>query len=180
MIKKITLSGEIINVNWTPDSICNLFKEKSVSFTELLQSNKSSTNKFIRDLYILACIASLETSGESKEKANLLNRYARNIKRISNDYEKLFRREDMNEECEDAMLNNIDRMQARLFYLTTQFTVHPCTNIAGSIVELLNKLCRHPQIELLPAQRYIYSQSLNYWRSKLIRNADEKKEVVLH
>lgn len=86
----------------------------------------------------------------------------------------------MNESSENGMLNNIDRMQARLFYLTTQFTVHPCVNIAGSIVELLNNLCRHPQIELLPAQRYIYSQSLNYWRSKLINNAKDSNKAVLH
>jgi len=35
-------------------------------------------------------------------------------------------------------------------------------------------------IELLPAQHYIYSQSLNYWRSRLVSSPKPRKKEELH
>ena len=120
----------------------------------------------------------------------MLINYAKQIKEISNDYDALFRRKNMSEavplckqndeEAEEPAINNIDRLQARLFYLTTQFSVHPCTHVAGHIVESLTQLCKHPHIELLPAQHYIYSQSLNYWRSRLINAPKTKSKEKYH
>ncbi|MEO1925650.1 MAG: hypothetical protein ABGY08_06650, partial [Gammaproteobacteria bacterium] len=69
--------------------------------------------------------------------------------------------ESNSEVAEDSAINTIDRLQARLFYLMKQYTMNPCIHLAGHIVELLRNLCQHPHIELLPAQHYIYSQSLN-------------------
>ena len=80
----------------------------------------------------------------------------------------------------DISINSIDRLQARLFYLITQYSLHPCTHIAGHIVKQLTSLCQHPHIELLPAQHYIYSQSINYWRSRLVHNRIPISNQELH
>ena len=90
--------------------------------------------------------------------------------------------ETANSEPQDASssVETIDRLQARLFYLMTQYSVHPCQHLAGHIVDQLNCLCRHPHIELLPTQRYIYSQSLNYWRSRVVVQDKNSQSMVLH
>lgn len=77
-------------------------------------------------------------------------------------------------------ITSIDRLQARLFYLVTQFSLHPCTHIAELIVKQLTSLCEHPHIELLPAQHYIYCQSINHWRSKLFINAKQTSLQIVH
>ena len=190
MLRKIKTLDKAYIVNWAPDDVCSLLKNKSITADVLVQMNKLSTNKLIRDFYLLACRASLSSSAIENKKAVMLSNYAKAIKQISNDYENLFGRKQMTEAVsvsenktetvEDSSINNIDRMQARLFYLTTQFSVHPCTHLAGHIVQLLTNLCQHPHIELLPAQRYIYSQSLNYWRSRLINNPQPANKEALH
>ena len=192
MLRKIIALDKVYFVNWTPEEVCSLLENKTISASNLVQKNKVSTKKLIKDFYLLACRASLNAVDGEDRKAIILRNYANAIKRISNDYEKIFRRQTMTETAvtepetnaqsnEDSVLNNIDRMQARLFYLTTQFSAHPCTHLAGHIVELLTKLCKHPHIELLPAQHYIYSQSLNYWRSRLVRSCSEQgTSVQLH
>lgn len=190
MLRKIKTLDKAYFVNWTPDAVCSLLKKESITADSLVQSNKLSTNKLIRELFLLACRASLSTSEVSNKKAMTLSSYAKAIKKISNDYEDLFGRkvmteavtefEGMNEAVEEATINTIDRLQARLFYLITQYSVHPCTHLAGHIVELLNSLCQHPHIELLPAQHYIYSQSLNYWRSRLINTQEPTNKKHLH
>jgi DNA helicase IV len=190
MLRKIITLNKAYMVEWTPEDVCNLLSKNAIRADKLVQSNKHSTNKLIKDFFLLACRASLCSAKKAEAKANLLRNYAKSIKQISNDYDDLFRRQHMTEavtesdtkieSSEDSSINNIDRMQARLFYLTTQFSVHPCTHLAGHIVELLTSLCKHPHIELLPAQHYIYSQSLNYWRSRLIKNAEPRSKAELH
>jgi len=86
----------------------------------------------------------------------------------------------IHQSVEDQTNNNIDRLQARLFYLITQYSVNPCTHIAGHIVKQLTCLCQHPHIDLMPAQHYIYSNSLNYWRSRLINNGIPADKRELH
>jgi hypothetical protein len=188
MLKKIITLNKAYLVNWTPKDVCYLLKDESITAGELIQSNKLNTNKLIRELYLLACRASLTTT--ENEKATTLTNYAKAIKQISRDYEKLFGRKLMteavslskstNEVKDDSVIINIDRLQARLYYLMTQHSVHPCTHIASHIVEILIKLCQHPHIELMPAQHYIYSQSLNYWRSRLIINSSVKYKESFH
>jgi hypothetical protein len=186
MLRKIITLDKAYVVNWTPDDVCLLLKSKSITADSLIQSNKLNTNKLVRELFLLACRASLSSS----DKATTLSNYAKAIKQISNDYEGLFRRrvmtevttmtENKKEISEDSAINTIDRLQARLFYLTTQYSVHPCIHIANHIVELLTSLCKHPNIELLPAQHYIYSQSINYWRSCLVKNSVPKTRAEFH
>lgn len=190
MLRKVITLSKAYSVNWTPDDVCNLLAINSITANKLVQFNKLNTNKLIREFYKLACRASLNSSVNENNKAAMLINYAKEIKELSNDYEVLFGRKIMSEavpiakhndeEGEDSVINNIDRLQARLFYLTTQFSVHPCTHVAGHIVESLTQLCKHPHIELLPAQHYIYCQSLNYWRSRLINSPKSKSKVELH
>jgi hypothetical protein len=190
MLRKIQALNKVHYVNWTPEEVCLLLQENSIKANDLVQSNKYKTKKLIKELFLLACRASLSSAENEDSKACLLRHYAKSIKQISNDYDDLFRRQHMTEAVsesgsktetkEDSSINNIDRMQARLFYLTTQFSVHPCTHLAAHIVELLTSLCKHPHIELLPAQHYIYSQSLNYWRSRLVNNQQSVQKPVLH
>jgi nitric oxide reductase large subunit len=188
MLKKIITLNKAYLVNWTPKDVCYLLKDKSITAGELIQSNKLNTNKLIRELYLLACRASL--SSTENEKAATLTNYAKAITQISSDYENLFGRKSMtqsvtsskstNDAKDDSVIINIDRLQARLYYLMTQYSVHPCTHIAAHIVEILTRLCQHPHIELIPAQHYIYSQSLNYWRSRLMSNSSVKNKESLH
>ena len=190
MLRKIIALDKVYFVDWSPENVCDLLENKLISANKLVQKNKNNTNKLVKDFYLLACRASLNASNLDDRKAIMLRNYAKRLKKISNDYEQLFRRQTMTEAVteseqtkpvnDDSAINNIDRMQARLFYLTTQFSAHPCTHLAGHIVELLTKLCKHPHIELLPAQHYIYSQSLNYWRSRLINCAQPKGKAELH
>jgi hypothetical protein len=190
MLRKILTLNKAYFVEWTPNDVCHLLSKYAITAGELVQSNKGHTKRLIKDFFLLACRASLSSSENDIKKATTLRHYAKAINQISNDYEYLFRRQDMSETVveaekqtetnENASINNIDRMQARLFYLTTQFSIHPCTHLAGHIVELLTSLCKHPHIELLPAQHYIYSQSLNYWRSRLVNNCNGKKQEQLH
>ena len=65
-------------------------------------------------------------------------------------------------------LPSLDKLQAQLFRLLTQYSVRPCNHVASHIVQSLTHLCEHPLIELVPEQRSIYSQSLNMWRSRLL------------
>jgi hypothetical protein len=66
--------------------------------------------------------------------------------------------------------HDLDSLQAGLFYLTTQYSIHPCTRIASKIVEHLDMLCSHPHIALVPEQNRIYSKLINLWRSRLFQN----------
>lgn len=75
---------------------------------------------------------------------------------------------------------SLDRLQARIFYLITQYSQRPCAHLAANIVKELNNVCHHPHIELLPAQQYIYSQSINYWRSRLVHCSEPTNKVKLH
>ncbi len=171
MLKKLIIANKPQTVNWTPSSVCKLLECGLVRAEQLIQPTKNNTHKLIRDLYLLACQAALKAPMIKSKEAELLRSYARTIKQISEEYDHLFRRQTMieaepqyestKEKANDSSINNIDRMQARLFYLTTQFSVHPCTHLAGHIVDLLTSLCKHPHIELLPAQPSIYSQSMN-------------------
>ena len=81
---------------------------------------------------------------------------------------------------DEMVSNSIDRLQARLFYLITQYSLHPCKHLAAHIVNQLTNLCQHPHIELLPAQHYIYSQSINLWRSRLLNDCDVQNKQQLH
>lgn len=62
---------------------------------------------------------------------------------------------------------SLDTLQAALFYLTTQYSFHPCPIVAAAIVEHLTLLCNHPHIELIPAQNRVFAKLLNIWRACL-------------
>ena len=186
MLRKIETIRKTYLVNWLAYDVCHFLQEKSIKAEQLIQADKNKTNKLIRQLFLLACQASLSSGVVENKESVLLSNYAKSIKQISEDYQILFRRSAVSEKTgrakqdSDSMTCSIDRLQARLFYLITQYSLHPCTHIAANIVEQLSCLCRHPHIELLPAQHYIFSQSINYWRSRLLQNAMPADGQELH
>lgn len=184
MQKTLYTLNKTFYVEWTPDDVCVVLNQNHISANDLIQSNKSKTKKIVREFYLLACRASLNRSASDYINSRMLNRYAREIKQISNEYENIFwsslMSNSIHQSVEEATNNNIDRLQARLFYLITQYSVNPCTHIAGHIVKQLTCLCQHPHIDLMPAQHYIYSNSLNYWRSRLINNCIPADKRELH
>ncbi len=171
-------------MKWTPDDVCDLINKNTISANDLIQSNKLNTKKLVKEFYLLACRASLKTSMTDHFNAILLNRYARAMKLICSEYERLFWSNSMSntnqQPVEESTNNNIDKLQARLFYLITQYSENPCAHIAGHIVKLLTSLCQHPHIELMPAQHYIYSNSVNYWRSRLNVSCVSVSKKVIH
>lgn len=185
MLRKIQTLNKTYFINWTPSEVCYFLQLKSIRAEQLIQLNKQHTHKLVRQFFLLACQASLNLERESRE-AVLLRTYAKAIKQISTDYENLFRRTEVSAKMNQAELEidtdtsicSIDRLQARLFYLITQYSLQPCTHLAGHIVNQLTSLCRHPHIELMPAQQYIYSQSINYWRSRLINNTTSANNKI--
>lgn len=185
MRKKLQTLNKHYFIKWTPDEVCRLLREHAIRAEDMIQSSRAQTRRLIRELYLLACQAGLVGSARTDAQASLLSRYASAIKQISHDYDNLFRRTRMIETANPdpqnaASVETIDRLQARLFYLLTQYSVHPCQHLAGHIVEQLNCLCQHPHIELLPTQRYIYSQSLNYWRSRVVMRDKCSQNMTLH
>jgi len=170
-------------VDWTPDDVCMVLNENDITANDLIQSSKFNTKKIVKEFYLLACRASLKPTITDLINSRLLNRFAKEIKEISNGYENLFWSSLMSnsiQQYEEEPTKNIDRLQARLFYLVTQYSVNPCTHIAGHIVKQLTYLCQHPHISLMPAQHYIYSNSLNYWRSRLVNNCIPANRQELH
>jgi hypothetical protein len=186
MLRKIIAINRTYYVNWTAKDVCSLFEVKVVKASDLIQSNKLQTNKLIRELYLLACRASINSNNLNNKESLLLRSYANSIRQISDEYQNLFRRTEVKEmiagsgQETDKTINSIDRLQARLFYLMTQYSLHPCTHLAGHIVKQLTCLCQHPNIELLPAQHYIYCQLINYWRSRLINKCIPANKQELH
>ncbi len=175
MARKLQTLNRTYFIKWTPADVCYLFELKSIKAEQLIQLDELRTRSLIRELYLLACKASLNSINKSTKESSLLSSYAKRIKQISDDYKKLFGRNDVSENVSQIeQINeptiNIDRLQARLFYLITQYSMHPCVHLAEHIVKQLTILCQHPHIELMPAQHYIYCQSINYWRSKLLQN----------
>ncbi|GJM04340.1 MAG: hypothetical protein DHS20C09_03310 [marine bacterium B5-7] len=184
MLKTLYTLNKTFYVEWTPDDVCEVLNNNAITANELVQSNKLNTKKLVREFYLLACRASLKPSASDHMNAIVLNRYARAMKLISREYEKLFWSSSMSnsvqQSVEEPTNNNIDKLQARLFYLITQYSENQCSHIAGHIVNLLTSLCRHPHIDLMPAQHYIYSNSINYWRSRLSNNGTSVNKQELH
>lgn len=186
MLKRLLIANKPQTVKWTPADVCELLRCGFIRAEQLIQPTKNNTHKLSRDLFLLACQASLSSGRSISKEAEILRSYAKSINQISKEYDHLFRREAVSNETysvkeeKTSSINSIDRLQARLFYLITQYSSNPCTHIATHIVQQLTSLCQHPNIELMPAQHYIYSQSINYWRSRLLKNVDQKNQKILH
>ena len=58
----------------------------------------------------------------------------------------------------------IDQLQAGLFYLMTQYSFSHSPEVAAKVVEQLKTLLHHPHIDLMPVQHTILSTLLNQWR----------------
>lgn len=90
MLKHIRVNNYPCQIKWSPDEVCDLFIHKSISADQLIQENKTSTHKLIRDLYLLACQAALSNPMKKSKEAEILRTYAQSIKETSEIYDNLF------------------------------------------------------------------------------------------
>ena len=60
-----------------------------------------------------------------------------------------------------------DDLMASLFVLITHHSLNKCGNSLTTIVERLNQISAHPEIELYPNQKLVIAKIHNLWRAKL-------------
>jgi hypothetical protein len=90
MLKHIRVKNNLCIINWTPNEVCELLTYNAIKAEQLIQENKTSTRKLIRDLYLLACQASLKNPLIKSKEARVLRTYAKTIKETSEYYDNLF------------------------------------------------------------------------------------------
>lgn len=64
----------------------------------------------------------------------------------------------------DEMLPDTALIQTALCYLTTRYTVRPCSGLAHMIVHHLQMLLAHPDMAGLPEREKIHRKLLQHWR----------------
>jgi len=75
---------------------------------------------------------------------------------------------------------SLDRLQASLFYLMTQYSNHHCPMIAKAIVNHINYVYRHPHSDLLPEQKKMFAKLIDYWQSRLPINKTVQRKKWLN
>lgn len=173
MLKELRIKDHSLQIEWQPTTVGRYLDEQRVHVDDLLQADKQQTKKLCRELFLLAARASLHESETVRGYAVLLRHYARSLSTLTRQQPNRKRRQAMhhsrNLNHHTTEQPSLDGLQAQLFRLLTQYSLHPCRHLANNIVQALTHLCQHPHIELVPEQRSIYSQSLNMWRSRLLQ-----------
>jgi hypothetical protein len=74
-----------------------------------------------------------------------------------------------------------EELQASLFILINRYASEPCCCLAAHITHQVEKLLRHPLIDLFPELQKRYAQSLGNWRARARQvPATEQTSVMLH
>lgn len=60
-----------------------------------------------------------------------------------------------------------DDLIASLFLLVTHYSLNQCDSSLSTIVDRLEMLCKHSEIELYPNQLIVLSKMRQLWRTKL-------------
>lgn len=60
-----------------------------------------------------------------------------------------------------------DDLMASLFVLVTHYSLSQCNSTLSNIVDRLDMLCKHSEIELYPNQQIVLSKMRQLWRTKL-------------
>ncbi len=60
-----------------------------------------------------------------------------------------------------------DDLMASLFVLVTHHSLNQCDSTLSVIVDRLDVLCKHSEIELYPNQQIVLSKMRQLWRTKL-------------
>ncbi|MEQ8289933.1 MAG: hypothetical protein RIB78_09430 [Gammaproteobacteria bacterium] len=171
MLKELRLKHHSLHIEWQPETVGRYLDEHKIPVDDLLQPDKLQTRTLCRELFLLAARASLNENEKVRGYAVLLRHFARSLSTLAQQQPVCKRRKPMNHSVNTHTTEqpSLDGLQAQLFRLLTQYSLHPCRHIATHIVQALTHLCQHPHIELVPEQRHIYSQSLNVWRSRLLQ-----------
>ena len=69
-------------------------------------------------------------------------------------------------EC-DTQEGSFDDLMANLFVLVTHHSLTQCEGSLSPIVERLNTLCQHSEIEHYPHQMKVLAKMRQLWRTKL-------------
>ena len=67
----------------------------------------------------------------------------------------------------EVLERSFDDLMAGLFVLITHHSLTQCEASLQPIVERLNKLCQHSEIELYPNQMKVLAKMRQLWRTKL-------------
>lgn len=68
---------------------------------------------------------------------------------------------------------DFDELMASLFVLVTHHSLTQCQASLSPIVERLNELCRHPDIELYPNQLKVLAKMRQLWRTHLFKQENQ-------
>jgi len=71
--------------------------------------------------------------------------------------------------------NDYDDLMASLFVLITHHSLNSCGNSLSIIVERLNQISAHPEIELYPNQKLVIAKMHNLWRAKLFSHQNRNR-----
>ena len=175
MLKSIRLREQTLLIDWNPETVGRCLQQHVLDVHDLCQLSKQENKRLIKDLFLLSTRASISPCPQTRAYGDLLALYARRLKHRFHHQQPHTGESSMNPHTvtqPHTETPSLDGLQARLFRLMTQYSMHPCRHVASHIVQALTKLCQHPHIELLPEQRSIYSQSLNLWRARLLQPAN--------
>ncbi len=172
MFKAIQLNDRTLWIDWRPDVVGRYLDKHYFHIDDLADNDRCQLKQLSKELYLLAGRASVSRCANVRKYTAILRlnahylattimQHTRNRSSLMNNPEQT---------APTSEPTSLDRLQATLFKLLTQYSLKPCADIAENIVSALTHLCQHPLIELVPEQRSIYCQSLNMWRSKLINS----------
>lgn len=82
--------------------------------------------------------------------------------------------------CDCSQHNDIDTLQAAIFYLMTQYSCTRDSSVALIVVDQISRLLEHPLIELLPVQREALGRLLNNWRMQVDNPGQEIRLATRH
>lgn len=65
---------------------------------------------------------------------------------------------------------SFDDLMASLFVLLTHYSLSQCTPTLSTIVDRLDLLCKHSELELYPNQLIVLTKMRQLWRTKLFNS----------
>lgn len=76
--------------------------------------------------------------------------------------------------------DSFDDLMASLFVLVTHHSLSQCQASLSPIVERLNKLCRHSEIEHYPEQLKVLGKMRQLWRTRLFEIEQSAVNFKVH
>lgn len=80
-----------------------------------------------------------------------------------------------------ATAEPFEELQASLVTMMNRYATEPCCCLAAHISYQVEKLLRHPLIDLFPELRKQYAQSLGCWKARAsLAHAGDDHAIVMH